>query len=192
MLGYIAMQQRHFEEAEPELVRARALNPDDQGTELLLAELYSETNRQKQAEDVLRTLIGSGENVAASFPLARAHYMLGRVLRNAGKVEEGNQQIKLAEDLRRQLRANSQDTTKSRLEGPAAIESGNSHRAKPNVSNSADVANAQAFVTKISPLIGEAYYNLAGIAAQRKDSSLSSQYLQIAVAWDPSLAKAQH
>ena len=192
MLGYIALQQRKFAEAEPELVKSRSLNPADRGVQLLLGQLYSETDRAAQAEGILRALISSsGANTPPDFTLVRAHYILGRVLREGGHLEEGAAEIAKAEQLRRQLRITSAEGSENRLKSLAAGDSENA-RHKPNQANSADAAKAQAFLAQISPFIGEAYYNLAGIAAQRKDSAMSARYLQMAVEWDPSLAKAQH
>ena len=195
MLGYIALQQRKFGEAEPELIKARSLNPGDPGAQLLLGQLYSETARAPQAEQALRGLITSwDESTPPDFTLVRAHYILGRVLREGGHLEDGAAEIAKAEQLRRQLRITSAEGSESRLKSLAYADSENGGRAsrKRNQANSSDAARAQAFVAQMSPLIGEAYYNLAGIAAQRKDSATSAQYLQMAVAWDPSLAKAQH
>jgi tetratricopeptide (TPR) repeat protein len=195
MLGYIALQQRKFAEAEPELIKARSLNSADPGVQLLLGQLYSETDRAAQAEEILRRLITSwGESTPPDFTLVRAHYILGRVLRDGGHLEEGAAEIAKAERLRRQLRITSAEGSDSRLKNLAGADSENGGHAsqKRNRANSSDAAKAEAFVAQISPLIGEAYYNLAGIAAQRRDSATSAQYLQMAVAWDPSLAKAQH
>jgi tetratricopeptide (TPR) repeat protein len=195
MLGYIALQQRRFSEAQPELMKARALNPSDTGAQLLLGQLYSESDRAAQAEEVLRGMIASwGAGTPADFTLVRAHYILGRVLREAGHLEEGAAEIAKAEQLRRQLRITATETNESRLKSLAGTDSENDGlvRHKSNQANSSDAAKAQAFLAQISPLIGEAYYNLAGIAAQQRDSAASAQYLQMAVAWDPSLAKVQH
>ena len=195
MLGYIALQQRKFGEAEPELRKANSLNPGDPGVQLLLGQLYSETDRAAQAQQILRGLITSwGENTPPDFTLVRAHYMLGRGLREGGHLDEGAAEIAKAEQLRRELRITSAEGSESRLKSLAGADSdhGGSANQKHNKVNSSEAVSAQAFVAQISPLIGEAYYNLAGIAAQHKDAATSAQYLQMAVAWDPSLAKVQH
>ena len=195
MLGYIALQQRHFAEAERELLRARSLNPRDPGTQLLLGQLYSETKRAPQAEDILRGLIASWSENPADFRLVRAHYILGRLLRENGRLEEGSSEIRTAEELRKQLRGSAAEPPPSRLKNPASAESASrssSFDKKPIAPNSAEQAQAQAFIAQISPLIGEAYYNLGGIAAQHKDPSLAAHYLEMAGEWDPSLAKLQH
>lgn len=195
MLGYIAMQQRRFSDAEQELVKARALNPADPGVQLLLGQVYSETNHPSQAEQTLRALISSGsEKAVPDFTQVRAHYVLGRVLREGGHLEEGATEINKAEQLRRQLRGTSTEGSETRLKSMPGIseENGLSADRMLNNPNSAEEAKAGAFIADISPLIGEAYYNLAGISARRKDSVTSAHYLQMAVAWDPSLAKVQH
>ena len=194
MLGHIALEERHFADAETELLRARSLNPGDAGAQLLLGQLYSETNRPGQAEEVLGKLIQGWGDAPADFQLVRAHYILGRVLRENGKLDEGAGEIKAAEDLRKQIRLRSSETLETRLKGPTGTGSGGDREFadKPApVANSAERARAQAFVTQISPLIGEAYYNLAGIAVQLKDSATGARYLQLAGQWDPSLAKVQ-
>jgi tetratricopeptide (TPR) repeat protein len=196
MLGYVALQQRHFAEAERELLRARSLNSRDPGTQLLLGQLYSETDHARQAEDVLRGLIASwSENHPADFRLVRAHYILGRLLRESGKLEEGSTETKTAEELRKQLRGSEAEPPRSRVESRSNAEfasAGGSSDKNPRAPNLAEQAQAQAFIAQISPLIGEAYYNLGSIAAQHKDPSLAARYLQKAGEWDPSLAKLQH
>jgi tetratricopeptide (TPR) repeat protein len=194
MLGHIALEERHFADAETELLRARSLNSGDVGTQLLLGQLYSETNRPGQAEEVLRKLIQGWGDAPADFQLVRAHYILGRVLRENGKLDEGASEIKVSEDLRKQIRLRSSEALETRLKGPTGAGSGGDRefadKSAP-VANSAERARAQAFVTQISPLIGEAYYNLAGIAVQHKDSATGARYLELAGQWDPSLAKVQ-
>jgi tetratricopeptide (TPR) repeat protein len=193
MLGHMALEERHFAEAETELQKARSLNAADAGTQLSLGQLYSETNRPQQAEAVLRKLIQSWGDTAADFQLERAHYILGRVLRENGKLDEGAQEIKVAEDLRKQIRVRSSETEETRLKGPTGAGFGSEREFadKPTSASSADQARAHSFVTQISPLIGEAYYNLAGIALQHKDSGRAARYLHLAGQWDPSLAKVQ-
>ena len=193
MLGYIALQERRFTEAEPELLLALSLNPHDAGTKLLLGELYSETKRTSKAEQTLRAIVADWhQDSPPDFGLVRAHYMLGRILRENGQLDEGAKEIKLAEDLRKQLRSTSTEASDSRVKSQAFALSdarGSSSQAKPDTN---DRAMAKSFLAQISPMIGEAYYNLAGIAMQHKDAAVASHYLQLASQWDPSLAQAQH
>ena len=183
MLGYIALKQRNFPDAEQELERAANLNPSDSGTQLLLGQLYSETHREELSEVTLRKLISSWNGSPPGAMLVRAHYMLGRALQEDAQSEEGAKEIQESQRLRRKLRQNS--ASESSDDKPIAGFSG--HTAKiPTSQPQQD--QARAFIGKISPLIGEAYFNLGAIAAHKGDDSGATQLRQKAVAWDPSLS----
>ncbi len=195
MLGYIALQQHQFEKSERELSQAARINPSDQGTRLLLARLYSETNRQKQAKDVLQVLTTPTKSAhAVDVTLIRAHYMLGRLLQQEGQLQEGADEIAIAEKLRRQLRASATEAYAART---STILAGQVPSAALSQSVSQHVSaeeqsNAKAFVQKLKPLIGEAYYNLARISALHQDTARASRYSDRAVVWDPALASSEN
>jgi cytochrome c-type biogenesis protein CcmH/NrfG len=195
MLGYIALQQRQFEKAEHELSQAARINPNDQGTRLLLARLYSETNRQKQAKDVLQALTAPAKgDKTVDFTVIRAHYMLGRLLQQEGQFQEGTNEIAIAERLRRQLRTSA---TEAYAERTSAILAGQAPGTAVSQSVSRQVspeeqARAKAFVQQLKPLIGEAYYNLARISTLHQDPANASRYSARAAAWDPSLASSEN
>jgi tetratricopeptide (TPR) repeat protein len=192
MLGYILIKQRNFDQAEQELDRASSLNPADAGTQLLLGELYAETRRSAKAETVLQKLIASSNPDAPDNTLIRAHYMLGRLLRDEGKLAEGAAEIAKSEQLRRKLRLSSTEASENGVARGIKPDvkqldaSSGSHRSTPASAN--ETAQAQDFIAKLSPAIGEAYYNLAAIASQHHDSATTAQYMQRAATWDPSLA----
>jgi tetratricopeptide (TPR) repeat protein len=187
MLGYIFLKQRNFAAAEQELKRAAKLNPADTGTRLSLAEVYVDTDRLLEAEKTLRELVASSTEGSPGNILIRAHYMLGRLLQEGGKLEEGAAEINKAEQLRKQLRLSAAEVLTARVSKPATAvskgidgpSSGASAQQKPQ---------AQAFIAHLSPAIAEAYYNLAAIASQHRDSLTAAQYLSKAKAWDPTIA----
>jgi tetratricopeptide (TPR) repeat protein len=186
MLGYIALQQRDFPEAERELTLAARLNPADAGTQLLLGQVYSETHRQDQAVATLRKLIASWNDAPPDATLVRAHYMLGRSLQESGQVEEGTKEVQESQRLRRELRQNAAPENAGGR--PVAEFSSHSPKTRPTERQQ---EQARAFIGQISPLIGEAYFNLGAMAAHRGDNSSAAQFHQKAVAWDPSLAQGQ-
>ena len=100
MLGYIALQRREMKHAQQELMKAAEISPEDEGTKLLLAQLYSEANRTDEAIGILRSLATAGAS-GASFIRIRAHFMLGRLLQQSGHIQEGASEINTAEQLRR-------------------------------------------------------------------------------------------
>jgi len=187
MLGYIAFQQHAIKQAEKQLIEARQLNPDDKGTRLLLGQLYSETRRVKEAIDVLRSLATESSNGdAANLIDVRAHYMLGRLFQQTGKIQEAAAEIEVAERLRRELRASNAETysrTSKSAASPLMYSNHSVVKASP-----AERERADAFVRQLAPLVGEAYYNLARISALHQDQLGASEYSARAAAWDPSIA----
>jgi tetratricopeptide (TPR) repeat protein len=193
MLGYVALKQRDFDRAERELLRAADLRPRDMGTQLLLGQLYSETHRVPQAEAVLRRIIAASDESAPDYLLIRAHYMLGRILLESDRAEDGAREIEKSEALRKQVRLTSSEISGGGIErlGAASSEEIENlprpRQADPTLEN--ERAQAQAFINQISPAIAESYYNLAGIAAGHKDSATAALYLKKAGEWDPSLVR---
>jgi tetratricopeptide (TPR) repeat protein len=194
MLSHIALQQRDFDESERQLMRAAALSPDDRSTQLLLGQLYSETRRGPMADTVLRKLIASSDETAPDYQLIRAHYMLGRILLDAGHADDGASEISKSEQLRKQMRLSSAEVSGSRVASPGSASSksieGLSRRQNPPTASGKQRAQAEAFISKISPAIAESYFNLGGIASRRQDPA-AAQYLQKAGQWDPSLVRRQ-
>lgn len=189
MLGYIALQQHDAKRAEQELMKAAGINPADEGTKLLLAQLYSETNRPDEAINILRSLTTTGPS-GASFIRIRAHFMLGRLLQQSGHIEEGASEINTAEQLRRTLRGSaaeqySRTSMVTAEEQPNSGFQANLTHAEPGPD---ERARARTFTSQLAPLVGEAYYNLARIAALNQDQATASRYSANALAWDPSLA----
>jgi len=195
MLGYVALQQHAMKQAERELIEASRLAPDDKGNKMLLAELYSQTNRQEEATDVLRSLTAeSPDDRPADLISVRAHYMLGRLLQQTGHIQGGVAEIEIAEHLRRESRASNAETY-SRTSPRAASQV----MSAPSQTNSgvaavspAERERANAFVQQLVPLVGEAYYNLARIATLQQDQTTASEFSARAQAWDPSMAQAGH
>jgi len=186
MLGYIALKQRNFADAESELKLAAKLNRADTGTQLLLGQLYSETHREQLAEATLRGLIASWNDSPPDATLVRAHYILGRALQETAQLEEGAKEIQESQRLRRGLRQNA--TSEPTGDRPMGEFSG--RNAKRHLSEREQV-QARAFIKQMGPLIGEAYFNLGGIAAHNGDDSAAAQLRQKAAAWDPSLPQGQ-
>jgi len=191
MLGYIALKQRAFKEAERDLLKAQELSAEDVSTKLLLGQLYDETDRPELAESDLREIIAwSVKNAVIDNRVVRAHYILGRSLQKSGHASEGAGEIKLSEALRQQLGPATVDRSQS-LSSIAG-----SQRKTPSLQ---DKRAADDFVVRLSPLMAEVYNNLGGIAANRKDFAEAISCFMRAKEWDPSLegldqnlARARH
>jgi len=185
MLGYIAVKQRRTKEAEAELASAHALKPEDIGTLLLMAELFTDTDRDSEAEPVLHRaieLLGSSSSV--NYEIVRAHYMLGRVLQHEGRTEEAARELAVSEELRLKFRAVSGGASKE-SDAPNPKAAYEETERKPI--SAQERARAEAFVREISSPIAESFYNLGAIAANRQECPACVSYFQRAAEWNPSL-----
>lgn len=169
MLGYLALGQRDFAEAEAELSRAVALNPQYPASMMYLGEVYQETKRDAEGERALRQAIALSGNSTDNVAI-RAHYMLGRLLQKSGRTQEATDELKKSEQLRRERAADK--------------------KIPPVIPAQQEKANA--YVAQVSPTIGAAYGNLGGIAARSGDFANASSYFERAAAWSPALKVAGH
>src|SRR5438876_3242876 len=104
MLGYIWWKQRNMKDAESELVRAASLDPQSPDPLVYLGQLYNDTDRMSEAEATLRKAIALTTDVSRSeFQINRAHYVLGRILLQTGRRDEGEKELKISEEIRRQI-----------------------------------------------------------------------------------------
>lgn len=190
MLGYIALQQRNFAEAERELQLALAQEPRDLESLLRLAEVYNATNRSPQAEESLRKAI----SIAADHPenqgqASRAHYLLGRILEKTGRSAEAQQEMKTVAEIQKRLGPSSMQTA---AEGTGSVTAGRATKEAKDEPKPSDVppeklAQLTQFVTALKPEITDAYNNLGALAAEGNDFSAAVGYFQQAGKWDPAL-----
>jgi Ca-activated chloride channel family protein len=195
MLGYIALKQRNFAEAEAELNRAATLNPKDLGTMLQLAVVYNDTNRPPQAESILRRAIAAAETAPASDAYAanRVHYMLGQLLERSGRQEEGQQELKLFATREKQRQGVSGSVAEERTVSSGSLAGREKEKAdqpdqkKLTSASPEQLKQLDAFVNQLSPAIADAYNNLGAFSAERKDFAAAVRYFQQASDWVPSL-----
>jgi len=185
MLGYIALKQSRMADAEKEITRAVSLKPGDPAALLLMAELFSSTARDPQAEPLLRKAISVlGESSPPKYDAIRAHYILGRLLQRNGKQEEAAKELRLSEQLRKQLRDASGSALKDRTaQGP---QQNPPPEEMARAVTAEDRAQAAAFVRQLSPAIAEAFDNLGAIAANQRQCPACVTYFQRAGEWDSS------
>jgi tetratricopeptide (TPR) repeat protein len=185
MLGYIAAKQRRMKEAQEELTRAHMLKPEDLGALMQLAELYSDSGRDSDAEPCLRQVISlAGTGSTVTNDIVRAHYMLGRILQRLGREEEAKKEIATSEDLRLRLHAASGGASKP--ENGPDIKLASEETPRKPVSPQ-ERARAEAFVREMSSPIAESFYNLGAIAANRQECPACFSYFQRAAEWNAAL-----
>lgn len=183
MLGYIALKTNRKNAAEIEITKAEALNPEDRGTLLLAAELYSETERLPEAEKPLRRAIALAQGSSPDYELVRAHYMLGRILQKTGREAEANRELAVSEELRSQFRAASGGALKERVGPNPQSTQGKSARTV----SAEERDKAKAFLRSLAAPITEAFNNLGAMAAGRNQCPDCVAYFKGAGEWEPSV-----
>jgi tetratricopeptide (TPR) repeat protein len=192
MLGYIALKQGRFVQAETELSQAAALQPQDVNTLVNLAEDYTAEGRVGEAEAMLRKAIAAAEQGSSDRQRSgRANYLLGRLLMKAGRLEEAKREMTIAAQ---------QPDTSGMTSGPAAearVISSSSlaqqeardrsdQRDSPPAS-STELNKVETFKKDLSPAIGEAYNALGVFAAGKQDFADALYFFEKAGAWNPEL-----
>lgn len=185
-LGYIALSQHQFPEAEHDLTRAAALNPQDPDVYLSLGQLYMQMNRPADAESALRKSIELTTNPARNhYQVQRAHYLLGRLLLQSKRSEEGRKQIEISDSLLKLSVLQNQGK-------PDGAGTGNPVPAHPwktteVLTNPAALAKVQEYEHKIAPALADSYNNLGVILASNKQFADALKYFQEASDWNPHL-----
>ena len=185
-LGYIDLSQHKYPEAEHELRRAVELNPRDPDTLLSLGLLYIDTNRPADAEPVLRRSIALTTDVSRNhYQVQRAHYLLGRVLLQAGRAQEAKAEMQTSTDLLKLSTLQNQGKSSEEIAAAGHIPS----LAKTAADSADDAALAQMkeLEARFSPAIADSYNNLGAITAHDGDYSAAVQDFQRAAEWNPGL-----
>ncbi len=173
MLGYIWWKQRNMKDAESELVRAASLDPQSPDPLVYLGQLYNDTNRISQAEATLRKAIALTTDVSRSgYQINRAHYVLGRILLQTGRRDEGEKELKMSEEIRRQIPNPSKDQKTQKTGTPIQEDAPGKMAETPPVS-SAELKKAAQYSAQLAPQIADAYNNLGVAAAGRKDFAVA-------------------
>jgi tetratricopeptide (TPR) repeat protein len=186
MLGYIALKQRNFSEAESELLSALASAPHDLQSLLQLAEVYTDTSRLPEAEKTLRNAISiAANNPESEGQAGRAHYLLGRILEKTGRAQEAAQEMKIVADIQKRL-------------GPSSMQTADENAGEKKTKEAQDapkqggvspekLAQLSQFIDRLKPGVADAYNSLGAIASGERDFATAVKYFQQARAWDASL-----
>jgi len=190
-LGNIALKQHRADEAERELKRASELAPDNPDPLIYLGEFYASQSRPEEAEAAMRKAIALTPDISrGGYQINRAHYVLGRVLVQTGRREEGAKELKLSAELRERLHPDVNRSGMGQADDPHLSAKENEvHQvsAKDRMS-AADREKLEAYLQQLKPGIADAYNNLGVAAAGQKDFATALDYFRKASQWNPSLA----
>jgi tetratricopeptide (TPR) repeat protein len=101
LLGTATVALRDFPAAEAALLHAKRLRPDEAFAYLYLGEIYTQTNRPKQAVETLQkyiNLVRVPEELQRD--LSRAYFLLGQSLLKLNRVEEGKAALSRSQQYR--------------------------------------------------------------------------------------------
>lgn len=190
MLGYIALRQQNLAEAEAELSKATALQPQDPNTLICLAEAYIAENRAPEAEGPLRKIIAmTQDSPDAQQQVGRAHYLLGRLLMKAGRTAEAREELRMSAGANPQLAIPSGPAEEARSIR-SGILAGEDDRTDSTVHPrlpSEELDRLEQFRNELSPLLGEAYNNLGSLAAIQRDFKAAAEFFEEAGLWNSDL-----
>jgi tetratricopeptide (TPR) repeat protein len=187
MLGYIFWKQRNMKDAENELVRAASLDPQSPDPLVYLGQLYNDSNRLAEAETTLRKAIALTRDVSRNqYQVNRAHYVLGRILLQTGRREEGEKELKTSEEIRRQIPNPSKEQKGQKTASPIQEDAPGKLAETPPAS-AAELKKAELYAAQLAPQIADAYNNLGVAAAGRKEFSTALQLFHKAGEWNPGL-----
>jgi len=199
LLGYIAMKQHDAKTAEDELLRASHLDPTNPDPLIYLGQIYSDAERDTEAETALRKAISlSGNSSSTDYLIGRAHYVLGRLVLKSGKKEEGEKELAASQEIRDRM--NRPDAARDEKTG----QSGQQKKTDPELASVSEDAPAgkpaapaavppqaaeamRTYLTGLKPAIADSYNNLGVIKAGQKDFKTAAAYFRQAGEWNPAL-----
>jgi tetratricopeptide (TPR) repeat protein len=187
-LGYIAMKQHNFPEAEQQLLRASTLAPQDPDIEFMLGQLYGEMGKPAEAEAALRKSIALTHDLSRNnFQVQRAHYLLARIFMQEGKVDEAKQQIAISNELLQQIDEAKQGKSTEAVHGEASAQLPSNNVSRPATTDPQELQKANPVEVKLAPAIADSYNNLGVISAINEDYTRATIYFEDTAKWAPGL-----
>ena len=212
-LGYIALSQHQLKEAEQYLSRTATLDPRNPDVYLSLGQVYAETERRTEAETALRKSIALTQDFSRNhYQVQRAHYLLGRLLLQTGRLKEAKDELQVADELLKQSVAANQGQnvpsqgipgkdpqlhSEQEQSGASVLTSaptgtssvdGNPDAGKMQKDPDPEaVRQIETYERKVSPAIADSYNNLAVILARDDQFSEAVSFFQLAASWNPNL-----
>jgi tetratricopeptide (TPR) repeat protein len=187
LLGYILLKQHDLPNAETELAQAVALDPQNPDPLIYLGQVYAETNRPQEAEKALRSAIVLTTDPSRNdYQISRAHYVLGRILFDSDRKDEGKEEMRKAAELGKR----SMQLARERLAGDKPNLAGEElSRQQDQTSGTTreETQRADAYVNQLRPAIADSYNNLGVIAAGNKEFKTAFEYFLQVADWQPSL-----
>src|SRR5215813_9069040 len=188
LLGYIALRQQRFADAEKELLRATQIDPQNPDPLISLGQLYTDKERDSEAEAILRKAIAVTTDVSRNeYQINRAHYLLGHILLRSGRKDEGAKELSLSKELRdRAMRPHETQNQKlpelANLSEKEEITTTETIVVSPETRKQADD-----YINETRLAVADSYNNLGVISASQKAFPAALEYFRKAADWNPLL-----
>ncbi|MEP7037932.1 MAG: tetratricopeptide repeat protein, partial [Acidobacteriota bacterium] len=187
--GVTASSENNHAKAVGLLQKTVQLNPNSSEAFLFLGQSQMETKDLKSAEKSLRRALELTTNVSKNgFEARRTHYLLGRLMIDDGRREEGEKELLKARELQTKLIT----TTRDDLNQLFTQVVGDSK--KTPVKNTANqmvtlsaqrVAELKKIKSYLSEILAQAYYNLGVISVQNNELPVALEKFAAAAMWKP-------
>lgn len=192
-LGHLEAGQHKYQEAQKELQTAATLDPTDPGTFLYVGQLYAAMHENAKAEAALRKSIALTRDIPQNLSqLQKAHYLLGRLLLEAGDRPAAQKEMQIAQQMMNQnLSRAREQLAKYYHQGADSVSGAGAPLVKTaSMETRASEQAAQAaagFAQRVGPYIANSYNNLGAIAGMQGDVESAYEYLSHAKQWDPTM-----
>lgn len=180
--------------AEMFLKRATELDPMNPDAFLYLGQFYADQKKIVEAEEALRQCISHTQDVSRNgFQVQKAHYLLARILMQAGDKAGADQELAVSQSLMKQNLSRDQSQLSQYLgdkkqSGMAADFTQPMQVLDDRQTNDPKArAAVEAFELRIKPAIADSYNNLGAIAGSLHYYTAALIYFQRAAEWQPSL-----
>jgi tetratricopeptide (TPR) repeat protein len=187
-LGYIYLSQHKLPEAVAELTRAVQLDPRDPDAFLSLGQAYSELDNPTDAEAALRKSIELTTDPARNhYQVQRAHYLLGRILLQSNRADDGKKEMAASEQLSKLSVQENQGKLRAGSIGETEASASFKDSAAARPLDAEAMKQIVAYENQIGPAIADSYNNLGVIAAGDNDLTSALEYFEQAYVWNPAL-----
>jgi tetratricopeptide (TPR) repeat protein len=179
-------------EALHDLKRAAELDPKNPDAFLYLGQFYADAKMVPEAEAALRRSIVLTNDVSRNgFQVQKAHYVLGRLLIQTGRTDEGKQEIVTSQTLLQRNLSRDQDRLADYLgnnrSGSAQDAALDGETTAANEQNAEQSALTEQFEKQFGPALADSYNNLGAIAGSQNNYPLALRYFERAEEWNPAL-----
>ena len=187
--GVAASSENNHAKAVVLLQKAVQLKPNSSEAFLFLGQSQMETRDLKAAEKSLRRALELTTNVSKNgFEARRTHYLLGRLLIEDGRREEGEKELLTARELQTKLLTTTRDDLNQIL---TQVVGDSKKNPVTNTTNrevnlpAQRVAELKKNRNYLSEILAQAYYNLGVISVQNNQLSDALEKFSAAATWKP-------